>query len=563
MLATASRDRYEFVINFATTDFDKLCAKLPPPIDDLARIWAFTGMQTGDLKAKPALATWDNYLKADYQTQQSYIATVRVTNQVLNTVKPLLFGDNIEWTNDGMGFWLSKERKLDENLIEEVRAAGVTHLRYPGGTLSDYFQWSKSVGDKRQPIPNPFDKGKLADPRFGPAEFIELCRRLDIPGTITLNAGTATPEDAAGCVKYCCDQRFPVTAFAVGNEIYMAKGSEPIAKTPEQYIDFYLQCREAIDKVHPGTKLGVIGLHDTGAFSLSQHKDWMEKILRALGDKISFIDVHNGYAPVARAVPGDPKAKIPSDDEFAACFLAASVYVAENLRVTKADLARYAPHGGKNIEIHVTEYGPLVYPAGGLKAIEELSWNRSIAGALYQACLFNVFAREPKVASANHLPLHQDGFGALLGVHNTLFFGSTQWRNIVFYVFQMYAKMAGRQVLAAEVESPVYSTPPVGIVPKLKDVACIDAGAYRTPDGKKLTLFLINRDVHRKATVKLDLGPGVWRVESVTALSADNYKAENSPSQPNKVVPVTTAGRDLASVQLPKHSLLRIDYAKK
>ena len=496
---------------------------------------------------------------APIQAAESYSATVRVTDGVLNTVQPLLFGDNIEWTNDGMGFWLPKEKKLDEKLIAEVRAAGVTHLRYPGGTLSDYFDWSKAIGDKRQPIPNPFAQGKPEDPRFGPAEFIELCRRLDIPGTITLNAGTARPEDAAGWVKYFRDQGFPVTAFAVGNEVYMAKPPEPIVKTPDQYIDFYLKCREAIDKVAPDTKLGVIGLHDTGAFPLSQHKDWLEKVLRALGDKISFIDVHNGYAPVARVVVGDPQAQVRPDDEFAACFLAASVYVEENLRVTKADLAKYSPQGGKNIEIHITEYGPLVYPLGNLQASEELPWNRSLAGALYQACLFNVFAREPKLTSANHLPLHQDVFGALVGVHSTLFFGQTNWRNIVFYVFQMYSKMAGREVLAVEVQSPVYSTPAIGIVPQLQNVPCLDAGAYRTPDGKRLTLFLINRDVRRSAAVQLELGPTAWRAESMTSLSADSYKAENGPSQPHRVVPVTTASPDLASVQLPTHSLLRID----
>jgi alpha-N-arabinofuranosidase len=494
---------------------------------------------------------------------ESYSVTVRVTDRVLNTVKPLLFGDNIEWTNDGMGFWLSKEQKHDERLIAEVRAAGVTHLRYPGGTLSDYFDWSKAIGDKRQPIPNPFNKGKPEDPRFGPAEFIELCRRLDIPGTITLNAGTARPEEAAGWVKYFRDRGFPVTAFAVGNEIYMAKPPEPIVKTPEQYIDFYLKCRAAIDTVAPDVKLGVIGLHDTGAFSLSQHKDWMEKVLRALGDKISFIDVHNGYAPVARVVLGDPKAKVQSDDEFAACFLAASVYVEENLRATKADLARYTPHEGKNIEIHITEYGPLVYPLGILKPIDELPWNRSLAGALYQACLFNVFAREPKLTSANHLPLHQDVFGALVGAHYTLFFGRTNWRNIVFYVFQMYSKMAGRDVLAVDVHSPAYSTHAVGIVPKLENVPYLDAGAYRTPEGKKLSLFLVNRDVRRSAAVELDLGRTAWRAASMTTLSADTYKAENGPSQPNRVVPVTAVGHNLTSVQLPKHSLLRIDYGQK
>ena len=64
LLKSAARDRYEFVINFATTDFEKLCAKLPPPVDDLARIWAYTGLQTSDQKPKPALVIWDAWLKS-------------------------------------------------------------------------------------------------------------------------------------------------------------------------------------------------------------------------------------------------------------------------------------------------------------------------------------------------------------------------------------------------------------------------------------------------------------------------------------------------------------------
>ena len=36
-------------------------------VDDLARIWAYTGMQTSDKKPKPALATWDAWLQAEYR----------------------------------------------------------------------------------------------------------------------------------------------------------------------------------------------------------------------------------------------------------------------------------------------------------------------------------------------------------------------------------------------------------------------------------------------------------------------------------------------------------------
>jgi hypothetical protein len=67
LLKTAARDNYEFVINFATTDFERLVAKLRPPLDDLARIWAFTGMQTSDQKLKPASAVWDGFYRAKYE----------------------------------------------------------------------------------------------------------------------------------------------------------------------------------------------------------------------------------------------------------------------------------------------------------------------------------------------------------------------------------------------------------------------------------------------------------------------------------------------------------------
>lgn len=64
LLSTAAREGYEFVINFATTDSDKLVAKLPPSMSELAGIWAYTGMQTADGRPKPALAVWDAYFRA-------------------------------------------------------------------------------------------------------------------------------------------------------------------------------------------------------------------------------------------------------------------------------------------------------------------------------------------------------------------------------------------------------------------------------------------------------------------------------------------------------------------
>ncbi len=67
LLKTAARSNYEFVINFATTDSDRLVARLRPPLDDLARIYAYLGMQTSDRRPKPASAVWDGFYRARYE----------------------------------------------------------------------------------------------------------------------------------------------------------------------------------------------------------------------------------------------------------------------------------------------------------------------------------------------------------------------------------------------------------------------------------------------------------------------------------------------------------------
>ncbi len=181
-----------------------------------------------------------------------------------------------------MGIWLPSEGRFDSKLVDEIRKAGITHLRYPGGTLSDYFEWHKSIGKDRQLIVNPFNNMKEEYPYFGVDEFMLLCRELDIPGTITLNAGTGRIEDAIKWVEYFESKGFKISAYAIGNEIYMEKPKSPIAKTAQQYIDFYTKCWEGIKKISPNIKLGAIGLHDTGTIKLSQNSDWMPNILTSL-----------------------------------------------------------------------------------------------------------------------------------------------------------------------------------------------------------------------------------------------------------------------------------------
>lgn len=62
LLRTAFREKYRFVVTFATTDFEKLVAQLPQEAQDLAGIWAYSGLQSSNGKRKPALDLWDYFL---------------------------------------------------------------------------------------------------------------------------------------------------------------------------------------------------------------------------------------------------------------------------------------------------------------------------------------------------------------------------------------------------------------------------------------------------------------------------------------------------------------------
>ena len=68
LLQTAKRRHYEFVIHSAGTDYDRLCARLPPPLNEIALANAFTGLQAGDGQPKSALAVWTSWEKARFKS---------------------------------------------------------------------------------------------------------------------------------------------------------------------------------------------------------------------------------------------------------------------------------------------------------------------------------------------------------------------------------------------------------------------------------------------------------------------------------------------------------------
>ena len=67
LMKKAQQDRFLFVVNWSSIDFDKLLKDFPTAeTRELALFWVYTGLQRSDSCSKKALATWDAYLRLNY-----------------------------------------------------------------------------------------------------------------------------------------------------------------------------------------------------------------------------------------------------------------------------------------------------------------------------------------------------------------------------------------------------------------------------------------------------------------------------------------------------------------
>ncbi len=479
---------------------------------------------------------------------------VTVTDETINTVNPLLFGDNLSWRGDGYGLWDAASDTLDASLIDAFARSGITHLRYPGGIEASYFHWQETIGTQRIPQIDPFsmdwpteagEQGARYHPGFGFDEFIAFCEQTGIAPSVVLNVGSGTPWEAADWILYCLARGIPVAAWDVGNEEHFWHNQVPgmnIAKTEEEYIAFYRELyailqAELTPEQLDGLSLGAIGL--PASHPLCVRKAWDRTILQALGGQMDYLDVHIGYATYN--VDG------ADNDSIAKALMASAEWVHQMLEDVKREIDRYAGEEGEHIAIHISEHGPMT---------ASFHYN-TVAGALFQADLFNMLLREPKVTAANHLPAINHYAAA--NVVGTADFpvveknrGRVFWKNAVSYVFDLYAPLAGQEVLKTSVKAGTFDSPRVGLVRAMNDVPLADAAAYRDADGA-LTLMLLNRDTAQAQDFAVAL-PAAFALNHCQRLYSKNCFAYNSWNRDSvclAVLDASEASMDGQTLMLP------------
>jgi alpha-N-arabinofuranosidase len=451
------------------------------------------------------------------------------TTKILREIPRALYGTNLEWFQRADGI-AGADGEAGPSWSALARDEGIAAIRFPGGTLSDFYHWRDGIGpaSRRPTTEHPTDRGRSPNV-FGTPEFLRFCRAAGASPLITVNAGTGDAAEAAGWVAYCNRPGDPeraadglpaparVELWEVGNELYLPgnpSDKKIITISPDDYAARFLEFAAAMRKVDPAIKLIAIGTANSYAVKLP-YPDWTEILLKKAAPQIDYVAVHDAYYPNV-LLPEGAGAK-----EVFQSLWAAPEAVDRSLRALDALISKY--EGGRRIGIAVTEWGAL-FPL-------EPRWIdhvKTMGASVYLGRLMQVFLREPRVAAADYFKFTDRDFMGWVGYDGR--------PKVPYYVLQLFARHFGSRLVDAAVDGPTYDVAALGAahaesrVPELTAVAALD------DSGRKLFVNVVNRSWSTIHQLRFDTGAFAARdAATVWALSSPGLTDHNGRDMPEEI----------------------------
>lgn len=459
---------------------------------------------------------------------------------------PLLFGSNLQWERAGDG--ASVDGSWLPGLVSAVTDAGVTALRFPGGSLANTYRWQSGVGPLAARPPGRSFSGQLLPSLFGSDELLRLCRETRTQGVITVNVA-AGPNEAADWVEFLNGdvettqgarraalgnpRPLSVRYWEIGNELYSPK--EPGHLPPRAYGERVAAFGRAMKARDPSIK---IGAHLEIAFMqaawskrvLPELEAWNEEVLRTCGNDIDFVAAHF-YAPFDA---------VSDEKRLHELVWAGAQVLEQNLERLRRLLARHARPG---VELALTEYGTFF----GEK-IEPRPRIGTTENALFTALVLFQAMRANDVQLANHWSLlNNSSFGMLQTVQGRVVPRPT------YAAIRGLSAMAGGTLLRMRIEGDGYSVTAKGNIPALERVPFVDGVAVRGAD-QRLRAAVVNRSFARESKLHVRLqGTGLPSSLTLrTLVPADTAGTAWIESQRAGIVPGVEGEFDL---RLPAQSL--------
>src|SRR5215216_6950031 len=121
----------------------------------------------------------------------------------LGAISPLLYGVNHRYGYNGYGMWDPEGQRVYPEFVQRVKDAGLSAVRFPGGTIANLYHWKRAIGPVEGRELNVHGgSGEPLTNEFGPDEFGRFIEEVGAAGTMTVNFATGDAEEAADWVEY-------------------------------------------------------------------------------------------------------------------------------------------------------------------------------------------------------------------------------------------------------------------------------------------------------------------------------------------------------------------------
>lgn len=136
----------------------------------------------------------------------SLVLTIN-TEDVTRTIDDGIFGINHRYAFNGYGSFDSQTMQIKEEFAELYKQAGFGSLRYPGGTISNLFNWKDTIGPKDERVAqihgfyNNTGQHGIA-PNFGLSEVAAFVQEYGSELVYVYGLGRGDADDAADLIEY-------------------------------------------------------------------------------------------------------------------------------------------------------------------------------------------------------------------------------------------------------------------------------------------------------------------------------------------------------------------------
>ena len=359
---------------------------------------------------------------------------------------------------------------LDPEMVQLAKDMHTPLVRF-GGNFTSAYHWRDGIGpeDKRVSMRN-VAWGIPETNQFGTDEFLFFCQQIGAQPQIALNLGTGSPEEAAEWVRYV-NQHWPSHGgllWELGNELWGNWNTG--YPTLDELAGRTLQFSKAVRAADSNAKLIATGQDP------DKYEEWNAAQLKNPPGTFDLLSTHF-VVNNDRLITKDHSPDTVTRDTFAL-----PVGLERKLRDMQVQIDKA---GQPKAHIAFTEW--LFIPDDG----DDAPKYDNLGGALVAGGILNMLLRSSDIVKVSDMT----GIIEFAGIWKK------QGRVFAvpsYHAFRMFASAAPMTLLKLDNTSPTYDVHDgVSRLPEISSVPYLDVVATRDADQKTISLFCVNRNLHR------------------------------------------------------------------